>query len=75
VQRVDEVMRDPQLAALGSFRELPLANGGTARAIQAPVLFDGERLSSWSSPPLFGQHTDEVVGSVPATDAKSRASG
>jgi crotonobetainyl-CoA:carnitine CoA-transferase CaiB-like acyl-CoA transferase len=75
VQRVDEVMRDPQLAALGSFRELPLASGGTARAIQAPVLFDGERLSSWSSPPLLGQHTDQVVGSVPATDAKSRASG
>jgi formyl-CoA transferase len=55
VQLPDEVIADPQLQALGSFRDLPLATGKTVRAIQSPVLFDGERLSSWTSPPLLGQ--------------------
>jgi formyl-CoA transferase len=55
VQMADEVMRDPQLNALGTFRELAIAEREAVRAIQAPVLFDGERLSSWESPPLLGQ--------------------
>ena len=58
VQQTDEVMADPQLHALGTFRRLELATGGSIRAIQAPVRFDGERLSAWRSPPLLDQHPD-----------------
>jgi crotonobetainyl-CoA:carnitine CoA-transferase CaiB-like acyl-CoA transferase len=60
VQSAEQVMRDPQLQALGSFRNLDLADRRTVRAIQAPVLFDGQRLSSWESPPLLGQYSSEI---------------
>jgi formyl-CoA transferase len=62
VQLSDEVLADPQLQALGFFRELPLATGKTVRAIQPPVTFDGERLSSWMSPPKLGEHTPRAAG-------------
>jgi crotonobetainyl-CoA:carnitine CoA-transferase CaiB-like acyl-CoA transferase len=63
VNNVEEAMRNPQLAALGTFRELPLANGDRpVLAPQSPVLFDGMRLSAWSSPPQVGEHTDAYLG-------------
>jgi crotonobetainyl-CoA:carnitine CoA-transferase CaiB-like acyl-CoA transferase len=65
VNNVEEVTQDPQLAALGTFRHLPLANGAPpVLAPQPPVLFDGMRLSAWSSPPRVGEHTHEYVANA-----------
>lgn len=63
VNDIAEVMQDPQLAALGTFRELPLANGNPpVLAPQSPILFDGERLGAWSGPPPVGEHTvDDIM--------------
>jgi formyl-CoA transferase len=74
VQLSDEVLADPQLRALGSFRELPLATGKTVRAIQSPVLFDGERLSNWSSPPLLGENTSDIGSAEDKAAAKAPSS-
>jgi crotonobetainyl-CoA:carnitine CoA-transferase CaiB-like acyl-CoA transferase len=65
VNNVEEVMQDPQVLALGTFRHLPLANGAPpVLAPQPPVLFDGMRLSAWSSPPRVGEHTHEYLANA-----------
>jgi crotonobetainyl-CoA:carnitine CoA-transferase CaiB-like acyl-CoA transferase len=53
VHRTEDVFADPQLQALGILRSMTLADGTQARCIQAPLLFDGERMDPWTPAPLF----------------------
>lgn len=53
VKTPPEVMDDPQILAMKAFRSMPLANGQTVRLPQAPILFDGERATAWSTPPAY----------------------
>jgi formyl-CoA transferase len=64
VQMTDEVLTDPQLASLESFRDLQLPDGRIVRSIQEPVLIDGCRLRNWTAAPVLGEHTCAVNESI-----------
>lgn len=53
VHRTEDVFADPQLEAMKILRPMTLADGTEARCIQAPLLFDGERMDAWAPAPLF----------------------
>lgn len=72
VHRTDDVLADPQLAALGSLKEMTLADGTVARCVQVPVLFDGKRLSAWSPAPAFQpQSTSSAKPGAAANSARA----
>ena len=70
VQNTKEALDDPQVTALGILRDLDLPWGGTMRAVQAPVLWDGARLEPWSRAPTLGEHTQDIT--VPESADASR---
>jgi crotonobetainyl-CoA:carnitine CoA-transferase CaiB-like acyl-CoA transferase len=55
VNRIDEVVRDPQVAHLGLIVPVEGAHGG-AHAVRPPVQFDGERAGSVRTAPLLDEH-------------------
>ena len=55
ILKSDEVMADAQVRSLGCFRPMELPTGATVQAVQAPLLIDGQRLSTWRGPPLLGE--------------------
>jgi crotonobetainyl-CoA:carnitine CoA-transferase CaiB-like acyl-CoA transferase len=60
-QTTDEVVADPQVAAAGSFVEVPMPEGGTARMVASPVDFSDTRWEVRSTAPEIGQHTEEIL--------------
>ncbi len=63
VNRIDEVMADPETVSNGTFYEIEHPEMGTIRCIHRPVLFDGQRQPG-SCPPTLGEHTREVLESL-----------
>ena len=61
VNRIDEVVDDPQLSHLGTFREIVGLSGTPTLTVQTPVSYDGERTSGTTSPPALGEHTEEIL--------------
>ena len=61
VNRIDEVVDDPQLRHLGTFREIVGLSGTPTLTVQTPVSYDGERTSGSTSPPALGEHTEEIL--------------
>ena len=61
VNRIDEVVDDPQLSHLGTFREIVGLSGTPTMTVQTPVTYDGERTSGTTSPPALGEHTEEIL--------------
>ena len=75
VYRTDEVIDDAQVKALGTFRPMELPTGATVRCVQAPVLFDGERLSAWAAAPTLGEHSDQYVNRADTSAPDDRDAG
>jgi len=63
VYRISDIERDPQVAARGVLLEIPHPTAGTVREFGPPVKSLHDR-ATHSPPPLLGQHTDEVLGSL-----------
>lgn len=79
VRTIGDVVADAQLAELGLLAPVPgHPLVPDLRLIDLPVSRDGMRAERYGPPPLFGQHTDEVLASLGYTHddiAKLRADG
>jgi crotonobetainyl-CoA:carnitine CoA-transferase CaiB-like acyl-CoA transferase len=61
IHTVQDALEDPQVEALGSVVEMHHPEFGTVRAIDCPVLVDGERPRRTNlPPPKIGEQTDEL---------------
>lgn len=61
VQTVDEALLHPQTRSLDMVIDVADANGGNARAIGLPILFDGSNHPARSAAPRLGQDTQTVL--------------
>jgi formyl-CoA transferase len=59
VKTIEDVLRDPQLAARGMLLEMPTAEG-PVKVPGNPVRLSDAAVRAPSAPPALGQHTDEV---------------
>lgn len=78
VRTVADVVDDEQTAALGLLASFPHPRAENLRLIDMPVSADGQRAAHRASPPLLGQHTDDVLdelGYDAAEISELRASG
>jgi formyl-CoA transferase len=61
INRIDQVLRDPQVAARGMKVDLPHPLAGSVPQIRAPLRFSGSPLSYAAAPPVLGQHSRDVL--------------
>jgi len=65
IVKPEALFDDPHLLATGGLAEVRLSDGPragqTARTALLPFTMDGERLGVRSSPPVQGEHTDELL--------------
>jgi formyl-CoA transferase len=62
INTVKDALEDPQVEALGTVLEMTHPDFGTVRAIDCPVLVDGERpRKRVLPPPKIGQHNSELL--------------
>jgi crotonobetainyl-CoA:carnitine CoA-transferase CaiB-like acyl-CoA transferase len=74
VNRVSEALNSPQTAARGMLQRVPHPSGeGTITVVGNPVKIAGHEDMVVGSPPLLGQHTDEVLRSLLGYDATTLA--
>ena len=64
INGLDDVFADPTVRHLGLIAEMDHPTAGRVRAPGIPVRMDGTPPSVRSSPPLLGEHTDEVLREV-----------
>ncbi len=64
VNNFGQALNDPQVLHRNMVVELKHPNGQTTRAPGSPLKFSRSNEESYSSPPLVGQHTDEVLQSL-----------
>jgi formyl-CoA transferase len=65
IHTVKDALEDPQVVALGSVLEMTHPELGTVRAIDCPVLVDGERpRKGVLPPPKIGEHTAETLAGL-----------
>jgi crotonobetainyl-CoA:carnitine CoA-transferase CaiB-like acyl-CoA transferase len=56
INSIEEVLADPQLAALDAFYETAHPTEGAIRALHAPYIVDGARITASRPPPTLGEH-------------------
>jgi crotonobetainyl-CoA:carnitine CoA-transferase CaiB-like acyl-CoA transferase len=61
VQTLEEVIADPQAAAIGAFVDVPDGAGGSVRMVAPPVGFPLEPALPSGPAPEAGQHTEAVL--------------
>ena len=61
VQSVEEVVDDPQAAALGAFASTTLPDGRPLRIVKSPMTFTATPAAVNAAAPELGQHTEEVL--------------
>jgi crotonobetainyl-CoA:carnitine CoA-transferase CaiB-like acyl-CoA transferase len=64
VNDLDEVFRDPQVAARDLIVEFPPEEGTNVRVVGSPMHFSRTAVSYALPPPGLGEHTDEVLTEV-----------
>jgi crotonobetainyl-CoA:carnitine CoA-transferase CaiB-like acyl-CoA transferase len=69
VHNIPDVIADPQVEHLETFRTLRHPTEGEIVAIRRPVRIDGGRDGSDLPAPTFGQHTGEVLSELGYNDA------
>jgi crotonobetainyl-CoA:carnitine CoA-transferase CaiB-like acyl-CoA transferase len=67
INTVPEVFADPQIVHRQMLRDLPHPLAGTVKQVVSPMRFQDSPLTFESPPPLLGQHTAEVLGSLGIT--------
>jgi formyl-CoA transferase len=74
INTIKEVFEEPQVIARGMKFELPHAAAGKVTLVASPMKFSGTPLKHDMSPPVVGQHTDEILRTVlKKTDAEIAA--
>ncbi len=61
VQTLEEIIADPQAAAIGAFVDVPDGAGGSVRMVAPPVGFPIEPVLPSGPAPEAGQHTEAVL--------------
>ncbi len=61
VQLVEDVVEDPQAAAIGAFAQVTLPDGRPLRMVKSPVGFADTPAAPRGPAPELGQHTEEVL--------------
>ncbi|MBH1963081.1 MAG: CoA transferase [Comamonadaceae bacterium] len=61
VNDFEQATTDPQVIARDMVVEVQLASGGSVRMPGVPIKFSDTNSTSFSSPPVLGQHTKEVL--------------
>jgi formyl-CoA transferase len=61
IQSVEEVVDDPQAAALGAFASTTLPDGRPLRIVKSPMTFTATPAAVNGAAPELGQHTEEVL--------------
>ncbi len=61
LQTIDEVVNDPQVAALDLIREFPHPEIANHRLVDHPITYNGTRAFRTDPAPDLGQHTDAVL--------------
>ncbi|KAI3590330.1 L-carnitine dehydratase/bile acid-inducible protein F (plasmid) [Cupriavidus sp. U2] len=64
INSIDRVFEDPHVIARGMQLEFPHPKYGPVPSIRNPIVMDGQSLPPTSSPPVLGQHTQEVLRSI-----------
>ncbi|MBI2462136.1 MAG: CoA transferase [Candidatus Rokubacteria bacterium] len=79
INDVAQVFEDPQVRHRGMVEEVEHPSAGRIRLVGIPVKFSGTPATIRSAPPLLGEHTDEVLGTLlgysAETCARLRADG
>ncbi len=75
INTLEQVFADPQVQARGVVVEMPRegAQGGMVKVIANPVRLSETPADYRISPPMLGEHTDEVLGDVLGLDAAAIA--
>lgn len=55
-----KALADPQVEDMGWVQDLELPNGVKTKTFISPIVMSGERFPIFRSPPLLGEHNDEV---------------
>ena len=64
LQTIDQVVNDPQVAALDLIREFPHPDITDHRLVDHPISYNGTRAFRTDPAPDLGQHTDAVLRSI-----------
>jgi crotonobetainyl-CoA:carnitine CoA-transferase CaiB-like acyl-CoA transferase len=64
IQRVDEVLRDPQVLQREMVVELPHPKLGAVKTLGTPIRADGAAAPRPAPPPALGEHTELVLGEL-----------
>ena len=67
INTYSEVLDDPQVSHMGWVQPLQLSNGGTTRTFVSPIRFNNKGLPVRRSPPLLGEHNDELLSAAKAS--------
>lgn len=65
-----EVAADPHFTERGLFRTVSDGDGRERRHVAQPLVFSGEHPGPRTGTPALGEHTDEVLSSLKAPDAR-----
>jgi crotonobetainyl-CoA:carnitine CoA-transferase CaiB-like acyl-CoA transferase len=69
VRTIADVVADEQMAVLGLLAEVPHPFIDDLRLVDLPMTRDGVRADELRSPPLLGEHTDEVLAEFGVDEA------
>jgi formyl-CoA transferase len=69
INSIAQALADPQIAARGLQITRPHPSAGTVPLVARPIVLDGQRAAAPLPPPLLGEHTRDVLGTLLALDA------
>lgn len=64
INTIENVFKEPQVAARGMKIELPHAAAGKVPLVASPMKFSGTPIKHEVPPPVLGQHTEEILSEV-----------
>jgi crotonobetainyl-CoA:carnitine CoA-transferase CaiB-like acyl-CoA transferase len=68
INSIAQALADPQIVARSVQLTRPHPAAGTVPLVASPIVLDGQRAASALPPPLLGEHTREVLGTLLSLD-------